>query len=1333
MFPTVDKLNQCDVLSEISTMLCIGDEYYCRSYPYKVHVAKMINFYKESEAVVVDGIMNSDSLNYKILVLRCINLILKNVPHSSITLCSSKGTNLTHHLLEFYSDIEKIKNFLDSSGYNPATELFEEWITCLETVAMLQAETIDVSSIAWLIEQFSGIQYFSKFHKKLLIILSNVIQKLPQNTQFSYISSIIEKLLQLLRDELNQVSSSVQRDSKLLSQICDCIAILIFKFRYNSEILSKLTLGDGPDSKIKPLASQLISLISQLNDSSSLSKILKLLYLLCKYSKDCACQMLNPSNLNILLSCIGGLKDFQSIHIDQSQLMNALNSNSEESSHYVDLLLLLRTLFPPLNSSEVFTTEIIPEHQWFWEDDFHNMNPFDKLSSKELEKALNQGKQKITILRRYEIVFSEMKQYNIDTRLQRCINRSPLPSSYERLKNINIKIESTRKSKKNSENKKSEENTIDPRIQYIKDHSFIIPNLIENITSFLSEILELDSSPETFQDASIILSSLFTSIPSEKIEISSKMNDIIRLIIKMINHAISADGSNDDVVISHCLTTLKVLVLCSNISFFKASLMKNGADKIFENLIESMKSTTLIKSLQNFYETHLTNFTPLKTSEELSLEDFCFQLSQNDIFNKDLFINAFSKPSEVSDHLFANSGFVNLFSKLLFSEDSIFKIQFKEIISSHPEIISNLLSILTSYINSNFVVSDNTEGSNLDIIQDDLYNLENSIPVTLTNSNDLILPETFRNSIQVHPFLTIKELKKEILGTESDDFNLTFKEKELQLFDTILELSNEDSDKFYNIWDNGCSLNIYRKGLSISNDNDIIFKESFVRSTKLDESNLFSDEVKNAFQILRYIHHLNSEMDINSIDQSFYYNLILSSKLGGLFRTGISLLQASLKIVPQWAEILMKDFHFIFPLPTRLMYFFVTHFGAAQALVTSYTVNSADVQHLGQVRSKIIDRQNILPEAKSILKNYSGTRTILEFEYENEAGIGLGPTLEFYSQVAGSLQLMTLGMWITVDDTNSPFVHSPNGLFPTILPKDENEKNRILDNFTFLGRLIGKCIEDNRLIDLPLSHAFLKLILGHPLTLKDLIAIESQSFYNSIISLIEYNNQIKEINNNNLNSEEKERKFSSLSEIISSFYLTFRFRNYDLIEDGDNVEVSIHNLDLYLEKLIKYLLVDMANEQVSATINGLSEIVNIDALNIFTPKEFLKIFSGERKMWSNKEEIESNIQLSGYSLESEQIQWLIDFLFDLNEVEQKQFLEFSTGCTTLPVGGFSALKPKLQIVKSITKELGSPDKALPTCNTCFHYFKLPEYSSKEILNKRCKVALEHGRKSFDLT
>ncbi|CAG9814274.1 unnamed protein product [Phaedon cochleariae] len=73
-------------------------------------------------------------------------------------------------------------------------------------------------------------------------------------------------------------------------------------------------------------------------------------------------------------------------------------------------------------------------------------------------------------------------------------------------------------------------------------------------------------------------------------------------------------------------------------------------------------------------------------------------------------------------------------------------------------------------------------------------------------------------------------------------------------------------------------------------------------------------------------------------------------------------------------------------------------------------------------RKRTISRDDILKQAEQAL---------LEVQYENEVGTGLGPTLEFYALVSKELQKASLELWnATRGGDDAEYVHSAVGLFP---------------------------------------------------------------------------------------------------------------------------------------------------------------------------------------------------------------------------------------------------------------------------------------------------------------
>ena len=56
-------------------------------------------------------------------------------------------------------------------------------------------------------------------------------------------------------------------------------------------------------------------------------------------------------------------------------------------------------------------------------------------------------------------------------------------------------------------------------------------------------------------------------------------------------------------------------------------------------------------------------------------------------------------------------------------------------------------------------------------------------------------------------------------------------------------------------------------------------------------------------------------------------------------------------------------------------------------------------------------RENLLKQAEQVVNELAQSRSLLEIQYENEVGTGLGPTMEFYTLVSKELQRADLSLW----------------------------------------------------------------------------------------------------------------------------------------------------------------------------------------------------------------------------------------------------------------------------------------------------------------------------------
>lgn len=197
-------------------------------------------------------------------------------------------------------------------------------------------------------------------------------------------------------------------------------------------------------------------------------------------------------------------------------------------------------------------------------------------------------------------------------------------------------------------------------------------------------------------------------------------------------------------------------------------------------------------------------------------------------------------------------------------------------------------------------------------------------------------------------------------------------------------------------------------------------------------------------RLLRVIHTLSTDAVDSNIDENIFVNNKLTAKLTRQLEETMILASGCL---PGWAEELPKHFSFLFPFEARYAFLQSTSFGYHRLLAKASTSqtsrtgrNRDDISHLARMtRQKVrISRAQLLESAAKVLELYGTSDAILEVEYFDEIGTGLGPTLEFYSIASKEFARRALKIWRDDDESKEgAYVFHPKGLFPAPIKADD--------------------------------------------------------------------------------------------------------------------------------------------------------------------------------------------------------------------------------------------------------------------------------------------------------
>ncbi|KAJ9093566.1 hypothetical protein QFC19_008293 [Naganishia cerealis] len=511
-------------------------------------------------------------------------------------------------------------------------------------------------------------------------------------------------------------------------------------------------------------------------------------------------------------------------------------------------------------------------------------------------------------------------------------------------------------------------------------------------------------------------------------------------------------------------------------------------------------------------------------------------------------------------------------------------------------------------------------------------------------------------------------------------------------------------------------------------------------------------------RMLRVLHALNTEREDsqlgngNEVDEAAFINPKLTAKFT---RQLEELVIVASNCLPDWAIDLPNHFPFLFPFEARYTYLQSTSFGYSR-LVGKWIAQQGPTEsnrRLGMLdvlprvqRSRVrISRHKMLESATRVMELYGSSPGVLEIEYQDEEGTGLGPTLEFYTLVSKAFAERRLRMWRDEDESvGEAYVHHPHGLFPRPLNTTDALQHPAKSDyplFKSLGTFIGKALLDSRIIDINLNKVFLRALMGEVLPLDSATVRQVDPTLARTIDKMEtiVNAKLAIQNDGSLDENEKKQRVNDLrldGVEISDLGLDFVLpgaSDIELTTNGASVPVTVENIEDYISAILDYTLRKGISRQVEAFREGFSMIFPVSDLAVFSPSELVLLFGNPEEDWS-RSTLEQAIKADhGYNADSKQIRYLIDVMASFDKEERRAFLQFVTGAPKLPIGGFKGLHPQFTVVRKPHEPPLKPDQYLPSVMTCAQYFKMPEYSSREVLSSQIRKAMREGANAFLLS
>jgi E3 ubiquitin-protein ligase TRIP12 len=402
-------------------------------------------------------------------------------------------------------------------------------------------------------------------------------------------------------------------------------------------------------------------------------------------------------------------------------------------------------------------------------------------------------------------------------------------------------------------------------------------------------------------------------------------------------------------------------------------------------------------------------------------------------------------------------------------------------------------------------------------------------------------------------------------------------------------------------------------------------------------------------RLLSILHGLNAHLDdilTESKEQikrnveplSQFVNTKLTAKLNRQLEE--PLIVAS-NCLPSWSEDLARFYPFLFPFETRHLFVQSTSFGYSRSMTrwqasqpsndSRRDRNRDERPFLGRLqRQKVrISRSRILESAMKVMQLYGHSTSLLEVEYFEEVGTGLGPTLEFYSTVSREFSKKKLKLWRENESSDSgEYAFGKRGLFPAPMSAEEaasENGQRRLELFKTLGKFVARSMMDSRIIDVSFNPTFFRIGDDDTTVIPSLGAIKSvdEDLAKSLNFLKQFTDAKKQVDtDSNLTATQKEKALQNIviqDSRVEDLALDFTLPGYSkigLMDKGADISVTIDNVDAYVDKVLDFTLGSGVQRQVDAFRAGFTEVFPYSALKAFTPDELVMLFGRTDEDWS---------------------------------------------------------------------------------------------------------------------
>lgn len=292
-------------------------------------------------------------------------------------------------------------------------------------------------------------------------------------------------------------------------------------------------------------------------------------------------------------------------------------------------------------------------------------------------------------------------------------------------------------------------------------------------------------------------------------------------------------------------------------------------------------------------------------------------------------------------------------------------------------------------------------------------------------------------------------------------------------------------------------------------------------------------------------------------------------------------------------------------------------------------------------------------------------RSPLQIHFDGESGVDAGGLLREWTTVVA--QGLVGRNQKNILENSSP---TPSQVFAKIGAEDEayhlcngtdEPVEQAVSNAYAAGRFVGRALLGGNLLGFHLSLPLLKAIVSAPLTFSDLEFFDLENF-RSLSWLL---------NNDDVATLGLDFTVSETVATVAGGTTSQKVATRDLVPGGANIEVTDANKVEFVSLKFRDIVFGRVKRMVYPFLKGVFEVVPADLLALFDPEELDYLISG-----SDEIDVADWIRNTKYSEElygHNALRWFWELVEEMPTEYRRRLLQFATGSSRVPLGGFAAL------------------------------------------------------------